>query len=124
MLEDLPLELKRKLLKKQREIIEEYFKRQKNRELKRKPKEIVLSVLDEKAKEVFAEAEKQYPGVMDYITEVLAKYIIEKSVKSIDAYELYNLLLALGLEVRLPLKIKFVRHGKELSVEEYVKDEG
>ena len=123
MSEELPLELRIKLLEKQKRLIEEKLKREKQKTFKYKPKEVVLSVLDEKAKEVFAEAERQYPHLIGYVTEILAKYIIENKVKHMDAYQLYNILIALGLRVRLPLKIKFVRHGKEFSVEEYVKNE-
>ncbi|RLG72174.1 MAG: hypothetical protein DRO23_10835 [Thermoprotei archaeon] len=123
MSEELPLELRIKLLEKQKKIIKEKLKKEKQKTFEYKPKEVVLSVLDERAKEVFAEAERQYPHLIDYVTEILAKYIIENKVKIMDAYQLYNILLALGLRVKLPLKIRFVRHGEEYTVEEYVKNE-
>ena len=123
MSEELPLELRIKLLEKQKKIIKEKLKKGKQKTFEYKPKEVVLSVLDGKAKEVFAEAERQYPHLIDYVTEILAKYIIENKVKIMDAYQLYNILLALGLRVKLPLKIRFVRHGEEYTVEEYVRNE-
>ncbi|OYT60190.1 MAG: hypothetical protein B6U75_02275 [Desulfurococcales archaeon ex4484_217_1] len=123
MSEELPLELRIKLLEKQKKIIKEKLKKEKQKTFEYKPKEVVLSVLDERAKEVFAEAERQYPHLIDYVTDILAKYIIENKVKNMDAYQLYNILLALGLRVKLPLKIRFVRHGEEYTVEEYVKNE-
>jgi len=120
-LEDLPPEIRLKLLRLQKKMLS---KREEPREEERRdPKQIVLSVLsDEKAREVLRAAEEQFPQVIDKIIEVLAKYIVENNVRSIDAYELYQLFLALGLNVRLPLKIKVVKGGKEISFEEYIKE--
>jgi len=118
--EDLPPEIRLKLLRLQKKMLS----RGKPREEERKdPKQIVLSVLsDEKAVEVLKAAEGQFPQVIDKVIEALAKYIVENNVKSIDAYELYQLFLALGLNVRLPLKIKVVKGGKEISFEDYIKE--
>ena len=118
--EDLPPEIRLKLLRLQKKMLS----RGKPREEERKdPRQIVLSVLsDEKAVEVLKAAEEQFPQVIDKIIEVLAKYVVENNVKSIDAYELYQLFLALGLNVRLPLKIKVVKGGKEISFEDYIKE--
>ncbi len=120
-LEDLPPEIRLKLLKLQRKILSKSASPKE--EERRDPKQIVLSVLsDERAKEVLKAAEEQYPQIINEIIEALAKYIVENNIKSIDAYELYQILLALGLNVRLPLKIKVVKGGKEISFEEYVKE--
>ncbi len=118
--EDLPPEIRLKLLRLQKKMLS----RGKPREEERKdPRQIVLSVLsDEKAVEVLKAAEEQFSQVIDKVIEVLAKYIVENNVKSIDAYELYQLFLALGLNVRLPLKIKVVKGGKEISFEDYIKE--
>ena len=118
--EDLPPEIRLKLLRLQKKMLS----RGKPREEERKdPRQIVLSVLsDEKAVEVLKAAEGQFPQVIDKVIEALAKYIVENNVKSIDAYELYQLFLALGLNVRLPLKIKVVKGGKEISFEDYIKE--
>ena len=118
--EDLPPEIRLKLLRLQKKMLS----RGKPEEKERKdPRQIVLSVLsDEKAVEVLKAAEEQFPQVIDKIIEVLAKYVVENNVKSIDAYELYQLFLALGLNVRLPLKIKVVKGGKEISFEDYIKE--
>jgi len=118
--EDLPPEIRLKLLRLQKKMLS----RGKPREEERKdPRQIVLSVLsDEKAVEVLKAAEEQFPQVIGKVIEALAKYIVENNVKSIDAYELYQLFLALGLNVRLPLKIKVVKGGKEISFEDYIKE--
>jgi len=118
--EDLPPEIRLKLLRLQKKMLS----RGKPKEEERKdPRQIVLSVLsDEKAVEVLKAAEEQFSQVIDKVIEVLAKYIVENNVKSIDAYELYQLFLALGLNVRLPLKIKVVKGGKEISFEDYIKE--
>jgi len=118
--EDLPPEIRLKLLRLQKKMLS----RGKPREEERKdPRQVVLSVLsDEKAIEVLKAAEEQFPQVIDKVIEALAKYIVENNVKSIDAYELYQLFLALGLNVRLPLKIKVVKGGKEISFEDYIKE--
>ena len=118
--EDLPPEIRLKLLRLQKKMLS----RGKPREEERKdPRQIVLSVLsDEKAVEVLKAAEEQFPQVISKVIEALAKYVVENNVKSIDAYELYQLFLALGLNVRLPLKIKVVKGGKEISFEDYIKE--
>jgi len=118
--EDLPPEIRLKLLRLQKKMLS----RGKPKEEERKdPRQIVLSVLsDEKAVEVLKAAEEQFPQVIDKVIEALAKYIVENNVKSIDAYELYQLFLALGLNVRLPLKIKVAKGGKEISFEDYIKE--
>ncbi len=118
--EDLPPEIRLKLLRLQKKMLSKGKPRE---EEKKDPRQIVLSVLsDEKAVEVLKAAEEQFPQVIDKVIEALAKYVVENNVKSIDAYELYQLFLALGLNVRLPLKIKIVKRGKEISFEDFIKE--
>lgn len=126
MSEELPPEIRLKLLRMQKRIFKEATA-SKNvaKEEKKDPREIILSVLEnDKAKEVLYEAEKQFPDIIKDVEKILAEQIVKHNIKSIDAYELYNVFLALGLNVKLPLRIKFVKRGKEVSIEEYVKDEG
>jgi len=117
--EDLPPEIRLKLLRLQKKMLS----KGKPKEEKKDPRQILFSVLnDEKAVEVLKAAEEQFPQVIDKVIEALAKFIVENNVKSIDAYELYQLFLTLGLNVRLPLKIKVVKGGKEISFEDFIKE--
>ncbi len=121
MLEDLPPEIRLKLLRMQKKLLSE--RKETKEERKKDPRDIVLEVLaDDKAKEVLKAAEEQYPHVIDNIITALAEYIVKNNVKSIDAYELYEIFLTLGLHVKLPLKIKVVKGGKEISFEEYLRE--
>lgn len=120
--EDIPLSMRKKLL--------EYMKRkliEKSKEetlpKPRSPKEIVYNALeDEKAKEILELAKEQYPEAYDYVLEILAKLIERGIVSSLDGYTLYNILLQLGLNIRLPIRIRFVKKGKTVDIKEYLKE--
>jgi len=122
MSEDVPLSLRKKLIEMQKRML---LRRsvEKKVEAGRSPLEIVTSVLEnEKAREVLEYAKMQYPEATEYALLVLAKLIESGRIKSLDGYLLYNLLHALGIPVRLPSKIKFVKKGREVDISEYLKD--
>lgn len=122
--EDLPLSLRKKLIELQKKAVVEkaYQSRESVGEVK-SPIEIVYSVLeDSKAREVLEHAKSQYPEAIDYIVQIIAELVKKGKIKSLDGVSLYNLLHALGVRVRLPTKIKFVKKGREVDIKEYFED--
>ena len=120
--EGIPLSMRKKLLEcMRRKLLEKA--REETLPKPKSPKEIVYNALeDEKAKEILELAKEQYPEAYDYIIEVLAKLIEKGIITSLDGYTLYNILLQLGVNVRLPIRIKFVKKGKTVDIKEYLKD--
>ena len=122
-MEDLPLSLRKKLVEMQRRMLAESSRKAEDREKPKSPMEIVKSLLeDEKAREVLEHAMAQYPEATEYAVGVIAELARRGRITSLDGYLLYRLLLALGIPVRLPSKIKFVRKGREVDVREYLEE--
>jgi len=84
---------------------------------------ILLNNLTERAKEILKCAEEQYPVETKKIVEVLAKAIESGSIKDvIDEYSFYELLTNLGLNVRIPTRIYYVRKGEKKSLYDLFKN--
>jgi len=84
---------------------------------------ILLNNLTERAKEILKCAEEQYPVETKKIVEVLAKAIESGSIKDvIDEYSFYELLINLGLNVRIPTRIYYVRKGEKKSLYDLFKN--
>lgn len=80
-------------------------------------KSILFNKLTERAKEILKYAEDQYPEETKRIIEVLAKAIDSGVISDyIDEYSLYDLFISLGLNVRIPTKIYYVRKGEKKSL--------
>lgn len=80
-------------------------------------KSILFNKLTERAKEILKYAEDQYPEETKRIIEVLAKAIDAGVISDyIDEYSLYDLFISLGLNVRIPTKIYYVRKGEKKSL--------
>ena len=118
---ELPLSFRKKLLELQKKML---AKKMLSHRSEPDPKSIVLKALeDERAKEVLEIAEAQYPEVTRAVIRGLAKLIVRGEIESIDAYTLYNIFLQLGLPLRLPIRIKFVKRGRELSIRDVLKED-
>lgn len=84
---------------------------------------ILLNNLTERAKEILKYAEEQYPVETKKVVEVLAKAIESGSIKDvIDEYSFYELLINLGLNVRIPTRIYYVRKGEKKSLYDLFKN--
>jgi len=120
--EDIPLSFKKKMIEMQKRMfIKRLMEEAKAKSKERSPREIVLNALeDERAKEILELAEEQFPEATEYAISVIARVILSGKLKSIDAYLLYELLHALGVPVRIPTRIKFVKKGKEVDLKEYL----
>lgn len=119
MSEELPEYLKAKLLRK---IMKEAVKKQ-HEEKKQTidPEKIVWEKLvDEKAIELMKKAKALYPELYRYAVRVFYQLIMSGAVKEFDGYTTLVLLNRLGIPVKPDLRIRFVKHGKEVDLKEYL----
>jgi DNA-binding TFAR19-related protein (PDSD5 family) len=102
------------------------------RESKREPhvpqaksdREILLSLLYDRADEVLRHAETQFPGQARILVSRIAQLIRAGEITSpISGGELLALFRYAGLRVRLNTKIKIEDHGKFISFSEKLKQE-
>jgi DNA-binding TFAR19-related protein (PDSD5 family) len=90
---------------------------------KRDYRSILMDRLTERAKEILSCAEAQYPEETRKIIEVLGRAIESGDIKdTIDEYSLYELFLSLGLNVRIPTNIYYVRKGEKKSLIDLFKE--
>ena len=123
MAEELPEEIKAKILNR---MLKEIAKRRyeaSSREGIVDPERIVSSKLaDDRARELLSKTKIYYPDIYPEVVKILAALIKNNIVKELDGYTLYNILVKLGIYVKPDLKIKFVKHGKEVDFKEYMGD--
>ncbi len=119
MADELPESIKLKLLKKMMSSMAKSKQSEKNEQID--PEKLVWSRLsDEKAEELIRKAKTLYPGRYEYAIRVLAYLIQQGQLKELDGYTTLVLLNRLGIPVKPDLRIKFVKHGKEVDMKEYL----
>lgn len=112
----------------------EIIKAKKLREMKKKmmregkkqksDREVLLDRLIERGDEVLYAAEAQYPKEMALLVRKFAELIRSGAVPGmISGGDLYALLRAVGLRVRMDTKIMFEEHGKLVSLSERLRSE-
>jgi hypothetical protein len=121
MSEELPEHLKKKLLEKyMKKIVESQRRIEERREERVDPEKIVWSKLaDEKARELMYKAKKLYPQLYPYAIKVFYELLKSGKVDEFDGYLTLLLLNRLGIPVKPDIRLKFVKHGKEVSFKEY-----
>ncbi len=124
MSEELPPSLRRKLLKEAFRMYMSHTTRSKEQKVHpMSPKELILSKLtDDRGREILEKAESLYPEATEYALAIIAKMIEQGMIKELDAETLLALLNRLGVPVKPDIRIKFVKHGREVSFKEYVED--
>ncbi|MEM0031251.1 MAG: hypothetical protein QXV54_05040 [Desulfurococcaceae archaeon] len=97
----------------------------KDQQKEENPEKIVYSKLaDDKAVELMNKLKIKYPEIYRTIIDELYKAIKNNVISSIDGYTLYELFNALGLDIRPDVKIKIVKHGKEVDLTTHLKEQG
>lgn len=87
------------------------------------PRSLVASRLVGRGLEVLEAAEAQYPKAAAAVVRALAKLIKQGRVEgSISGEELYGVFLSLGLEVRLPIRVSYEKHGERKELSELIKE--
>jgi hypothetical protein len=85
------------------------------------PEKIVYSKLaDEKAVELMNKLKTKYPDVYRTLVNELYRAIKNNVISEIDGYTLYQLFQTLGLDIKPDLRIKFIKHGKEVDLKDYL----
>lgn len=119
MSDELPDTIKLKLYKK---VLSRVATQQKQQHLQQEdPEKVVYSKLsDDKAIELLEKLKLKYPDVYSVLVNELYKAIKSGLVSSIDGYTVQGIINALGLDIKPELRIKFVKHGKEVDLKDYL----
>jgi lysine/ornithine N-monooxygenase len=117
--EELPDTLKLKLLKrafhqvlKEREKPTEHFAED--------PEKHVYAMSDEKAVELLGKIKLKYPEIYGVLIRELYKALKSGKISSISGMLIYDVINTLNLDVKPDIRIKFVKHGKEVDLKEYI----
>ncbi|ACL10555.1 hypothetical protein DKAM_0229 [Desulfurococcus amylolyticus 1221n] len=87
-----------------------------------KPEDVVWSKLtDEKARELMNKLKALYPDIYQVLVGELYKLLKDGVLKELDGLTAYSIIKALGLNIRPDIRIKFVKDGKEVDLDEYMK---
>ncbi|MEM4461413.1 MAG: hypothetical protein QW695_00895 [Candidatus Bathyarchaeia archaeon] len=88
------------------------------------PEKYVENNLEGKAVEILEYFKQQYPNnVYKAVVEAIAKAMMRGVIpKPLDAVTLYNILLNLGLRVRLPSRIYVAKKGEVKDFSEYLRE--
>jgi DNA-binding TFAR19-related protein (PDSD5 family) len=129
--EDAELDLwkRKKLLAMQKRLMAKKVEEEqkKNQEDKQKPnikpKDVLKRIFVGRAMEVWDQAWKQYPKIMQKLEPDLARLVMSGEIEeSIDENQLLHILRTIGLDVRFDLKIKILRNGKLKTISEKLKE--
>jgi hypothetical protein len=121
MSEELPDYLKMKLMRKFMSKIAAERKREEKPLEEEDPEKIVWGKLaDERARELMYKAKKLYPDKYPLAIQVFYLLLRDGKVKEFDGYTTLLLLHRLEIPVKPELRIKFVKHGKEVDMSEYL----
>lgn len=117
--EELPETIKAKMLKK---LMEKLSKRSLEKSIEyENPEKIVWTKLaDDKAKELMHKAKQLYPRAYPYVIDIFYRLLKQGVIKEFDGYTTYVLLHRIGVPVKPDLRIKFIKHGKEVDFKEYI----
>lgn len=89
--------------------------------LREDPETLVHSKLtDDRAVELMEKLKAKYPEVYRVLVNELYKAIKSGALTSIDGYTLYTIFNSLGLDIKPEIRLKFVKHGKEVDVKDYL----
>ncbi|MEM2901839.1 MAG: DNA-binding protein [Candidatus Bathyarchaeia archaeon] len=123
MSEDLELEMirRKRLLELQRRLMEKEAAKE-DVEGPEPPERLLDKVFEGRAWEVWNAAEAQYPKVSAKVKKALIDLISQGKVKRISGEQLMYLFRKIGLQVRLPTKIRIVESGEVKTLEEKLKE--
>jgi hypothetical protein len=117
--DELPDELKLKML---RILMQsQASKRDEKQALLEDPEKTVYSKLsDDRALELVEKAKQLYPSEYQIVVKVLYELVKRGVVEKLDCLTVLAVLERLGLDVKPDLRIRFVKRGKEVGLDEYV----
>ena len=87
------------------------------------PRDVLKRIFVGRAMEVWDQAWKQYPEIMQNLEPDLARLVMSGEVDGpIDENQLLNILRTIGLDVRFDIKIKILKNGKFKTISEKLKE--
>jgi hypothetical protein len=117
--DELPDELKLKMLRKLMQS--QALKRDEKQTSQEDPEKVVYSKLsDDRALELVEKTKQLYPSEYRIVVEVLYELVKRGVVEKLDGLTVLAVLERLGLDVKPDLRIRFVKRGKEVGLDEYV----
>lgn len=75
---------------------------------------------DDKARELMSKLKALYPDVYQPVVQELYRLLKDGVLKELDGLTVLRIIRALGLNIRPELRIKFVKDGKEVDIDEYL----
>ncbi|MEE9458451.1 MAG: DNA-binding protein [Candidatus Bathyarchaeia archaeon] len=88
-----------------------------------KPEDVLKRIFIGRAMEVWDQAWKQYPEIMQKLEPDLARLVMGGEIDGpIDENQLLHILRTIGLDVRFDLRIKILRNGKLKTISEKLKE--
>jgi len=116
--DELPEHLKLKILKK---WISEAKPATTSSQQQGDPEKLVWSKLsDDRAVELLSKVKELYPEAYPAVIRIFYELLTRGLVSELDGYTVYSVLQRLGIPVKPEVRIKFVKHGKEVSMKEYL----
>ncbi len=121
--DELNLLMKKKYLEIQRKLMAKTLKGSIEEDKTPDYESIVRNALDSSGLRVLSALKSQYPNEAYTIINVLGKAIAERKIPAeISGGEFYQLLLSLGIRVRLDTKIYVERKGRVKEFSEYLRE--
>lgn len=123
MSEDLELELirKKRLLALHKKLGSKVDTKE-SIEKPKSPDELLNGAFEGRAWEVWNAAENQYPTVASRLKETLVQFISQGKVNSVSGEQLMYLFRKIGMNVRLPIRIKIIESGEMKTLGEKLKE--
>ncbi len=80
----------------------------------------VYAKSDEKAVELLGKIKLKYPEIHDELIRELYNALKSGKISSINGTLIYNIINMLNLDVKPDIRIKFIKHGKEVDLKDYL----
>jgi len=119
--DELPESLRMRLYKKYVSMLAAKNTVDKSSEPRENPEEVVWSRLsDERAQELMTKLKALYPDIYKPLIQELYRLIKSNALRELDGLTVYSIIRSLGLDIKPELRIKFVKDGKEVDMNEYL----
>jgi len=119
--DELPESLRMRLYKKYVSMLAAKNTIDKSSEPRENPEEVVWSRLsDDRAQELMTKLKALYPDIYKPLIQELYRLIKNNTLRELDGLTVYSIIRSLGLDIKPELRIKFVKDGKEVDMNEYL----
>ena len=85
------------------------------------PEKVVMKLAeDDRAVELLEKLKQLYPDIYKILVSELYKLAKAGQLKSLNGLTVYVIIKQLGLDIRPEIRIRFVKHGKEVDFKDYL----